>query len=50
LVPIDPATLTAQHYEPDAFHLNSKGAALFTVAIARISDRFYKSATSPPAF
>ena len=31
------AALTARHYEPDAFHLNSEGAALFTAAIARIS-------------
>ncbi len=35
-VPIDPITLTARHYEPDAFHLNAEGAALFTSAIARI--------------
>jgi len=40
LVPIEPKTLTAQHYEPDVFHLNAKGAALFTSAIARISDQF----------
>src|SRR5436190_15199183 len=29
-VPIDASTLTARHYEPDAFHLNSEGAGLFT--------------------
>ena len=47
LVPIDPKTLTAQHYEPDVFHLNAKGAALFTSAIARISDQFLRAASSP---
>ena len=40
LVPIDPKMLTTRHYEPDVFHLNAEGAALFTSAIARISDRF----------
>jgi len=40
LVPIDPKTLTTRHYEPDVFHLNAEGAALFTSAIARISDQF----------
>ena len=40
LVPIDPNTLSARHYEPDVLHLNSEGAALFTYAIARISDQF----------
>ena len=49
LVPIDPKTLTAQHYEPDVFHLNAKGAALFTSAIARISDQFLRAASSPQA-
>jgi len=50
LVPIDPATLSARHYESDAFHLNSEGATLFTLAIARISDRFSKSQVSSPPF
>ena len=40
LVPIEPKTLTTRHYEPDVFHLNAEGAALFTSAIARISDQF----------
>jgi len=43
LVPTDPATLTARHYLVDGFHLNSEGAALFTAAIARISDHLSKS-------
>jgi hypothetical protein len=50
LVPIDASTLTAQHYEPDAFHLNSQGAAIFTLAIARISDRLYKKETARSSF
>ena len=41
--PVDPTALTARHYEPDAFHLNSEGAAPFTTAIARISGQFYRS-------
>ena len=40
LVPIDPKKLTARHYESDVLHLNAEGAALFTSAIARISDKF----------
>jgi hypothetical protein len=32
-VPIDPATLSARYYEPDAIHLNAEGAALFTSAL-----------------
>jgi len=42
-VPIDPTALTAQHYSPDALHLNSEGAALFTLAIARTFGHLYKS-------
>ncbi len=38
LVPIDATTLTPRHYEADALHLNAEGAALFTQAIARISE------------
>ena len=34
LVPIDPATLSERFYQPDAIHLNSEGAALFTSALA----------------
>ena len=34
LVPIDPATLSERSYHPDAIHLNSEGAALFTSALA----------------
>jgi hypothetical protein len=33
-VPIDPAALSATFYQPDGMHLNSKGAALFTSALA----------------
>lgn len=33
LVPIDPATLAARFYAPDAIHLNPEGAALFTSAL-----------------
>ena len=50
LVPIEPGTLTARHYESDALHLNAEGASLFTSAIARISDRFSKSEMSSPTF
>jgi len=34
LVPIDPATLSEKFYQPDELHLNSEGAALFTLALA----------------
>jgi len=34
LVPIDPATLSERFYQPDAIHLNSEGATLFTSALA----------------
>jgi hypothetical protein len=34
LVPIDPAALSADYYQPDELHLNSAGAALFTTALA----------------
>ena len=33
-VPIDPGTLSSKFYQPDALHLNSEGAALFTSALA----------------
>jgi hypothetical protein len=33
-VPIDPGALSARFYQPDALHLNSEGAALFTSALA----------------
>ncbi len=43
LVPIDPTSLSAKYYQPDEIHLNSEGAALFTVALAtflpQIADR-----------
>ena len=34
LVPVDPAVLSVHYYEPDEIHLNSEGAAIFTVALA----------------
>lgn len=34
LVPIDPAKLATTFYKPDAIHLNSEGAVLFTAALA----------------
>jgi len=34
LVPVDPAVLSAHYYQPDEIHLNSEGAAIFTVALA----------------
>jgi hypothetical protein len=34
LVPVDPAVLPQQYYQADAIHLNSEGAAIFTVALA----------------
>ena len=34
LVPLDPAVLSVHYYEPDEIHLNSEGAAIFTVALA----------------
>jgi len=34
IVPIDPGALSARFYQPDALHLNSEGAALFTSALA----------------
>jgi hypothetical protein len=33
-VPIDPGALSSKFYQPDALHLNSAGAALFTSALA----------------
>ena len=33
-VPIDPGALSSRFYQPDALHLNSDGAALFTSALA----------------
>jgi len=33
-VPIDPGALSSRFYQPDALHLNSEGAALFTSALA----------------
>ncbi|HKV64657.1 MAG TPA: hypothetical protein VJO16_22325 [Candidatus Acidoferrum sp.] len=35
LVPLDPTALSAKYYQPDELHLNSQGAALFTVALAQ---------------
>ena len=34
LVPVDPGVLSVHYYEPDEIHLNSEGAAIFTVALA----------------
>ena len=34
LVPVDPAVLSVHYYQPDNLHLNSEGAAIFTVALA----------------
>lgn len=34
LVPIDPTALAMRFYKPDAIHLNSEGAVLFTAALA----------------
>ena len=34
LVPVDPAVLSVHYYQPDEIHLNSEGAAIFTVALA----------------
>jgi hypothetical protein len=34
LVPIEPAALSAKYYQPDEVHLNSQGAAIFTLALA----------------
>jgi hypothetical protein len=34
-VPIDPAMLSAEFYQPDGMHLNRDGAELFTSALAR---------------
>ena len=34
IVPIDPGALSARFYQPDALHLNSEGAVLFTSALA----------------
>jgi hypothetical protein len=34
LVPVDPAVLSAHYYQPDEIHLNSEGAAIFTMALA----------------
>jgi hypothetical protein len=33
-VPIDPATLSAEFYQPDGMHLNRDGAVIFTSALA----------------
>jgi hypothetical protein len=34
-VPIDPAALSANFYQPDGMHLNHEGAVLFTAALAK---------------
>lgn len=34
-VPINPAALSAEFYQPDGMHLNQEGAVLFTSALAR---------------
>jgi hypothetical protein len=34
LVPVNPATLSAEYYQTDEMHLNSEGAVLFTTALA----------------
>lgn len=34
-VPIDPAALSADYYQPDGMHLNQAGAVLFTSALAK---------------
>jgi len=34
LVPVDPGVLSVHYYQPDEIHLNSAGAAIFTVALA----------------
>jgi len=34
IVPVDPTTLSARFYQPDATHLNTDGAAIFTSALA----------------
>jgi hypothetical protein len=34
-VPIDPAKLSAEFYQPDGMHLNQQGAVLFTSALAK---------------
>ena len=34
LVPVDPAVLPQQYYQADTIHLNSEGAAIFTLALA----------------
>jgi len=34
LVPVDPVALSVHYYQPDEIHLNSEGAAIFTVALA----------------
>lgn len=34
LIPVDPGVLSVHYYEPDEIHLNSEGAAIFTVALA----------------
>lgn len=34
-VPVDPAALSAQFYQPDGMHLNREGAVLFTAALAK---------------
>lgn len=34
LVPVDPARLSVHYYQSDEIHLNSEGAAIFTVALA----------------
>jgi hypothetical protein len=50
LVPIDPATLSQSFYQPDAIHLNSEGAELFTFALATYLPREIgvpESITSP---
>jgi hypothetical protein len=39
-VPIDPGALSARFYQPDALHLNSEGAALFTSALATDLTRY----------
>ena len=49
LVPVDPAVLSAHYYQPDEIHLNSEGAAIFTVALARYLPRqlAHESMVSP---
>lgn len=48
LVPLDPTALSSAYYQPDAIHLNSQGAALFTAALASRLPREIGSAPPLP--